>query len=87
MNKRHSSHHDTAVDRMTMKLPNAWVAGWIVIHPQDSQETTAETLDPEARTRLVTADAMLREIGDWLADAGDTVDVFVVRDMLAQTNW
>lgn len=87
MNQRHSSHHPTAVERMAASMPEADVRGWIVIHPQDEKGTTAATEDRDAQTRLVTADGLMSEVGDWLAGTGDTVNLFVVRDLIAQRNW
>jgi hypothetical protein len=87
MNKRHNSHHPTAVDRMSVKHPNMEIRGWIVVHPQDRNLSLARTANPGARTRLVTADSLMSEVGEWLAESGETVDVFVLRDLIAERNW
>jgi Nuclease-related domain len=87
MSKRHNSHHATAVERMTAKFPQAQFKGWIVVHPQDTKGTTASTADLNASTQLVTAGPMMKDVGNWLADPGDTVDLFVMRDLIAERNW
>ena len=87
MDATRGTHHSTAVTRMATIMTDCEVRGWIVVHPVDDRPFSARTADPAATTRLVTADDLLREVGDWLVGTGGWTSLFVVRDLIAQRNW
>jgi hypothetical protein len=64
-----------AADRFTAALPYAPIESWVVVHRLTDGQLTASS-DDNTKVRIVTPDALLREVGDWLSEEGDRVDVF-----------
>lgn len=73
-----------AVDRFAAAMPNAPIRGWVVVHALTEGELTASNQDDDALVRIATPDTMLREVGDWLATEGTSMNVFALRFALSQ---
>ncbi|MDO5051963.1 MAG: DnaJ domain-containing protein [Pseudoclavibacter sp.] len=62
----------------------ARVRGWLVIAPEREGRFEVDPARTWRRVRPATVDSCLREIGDWLAEEGTSVDRLLLRDMLRQ---
>ncbi|KAE8766141.1 nuclease-related domain-containing protein [Georgenia thermotolerans] len=70
----------TAIERVRMLMPGAEVRGWIVVHPNAPGAVGVVNSCPFMR--IVTAQTLLQEVGEWLAPQGHLVDRFVLEDVL-----
>jgi hypothetical protein len=73
-----------AVERYAAAMPDAPIRGWVVVHALTQGELTANNQDNDALVRIATPDSMLREVGDWLATEGTSMNVFALRFALSQ---
>jgi hypothetical protein len=73
-----------AVERYAAAMPDAPIRGWVVVHALTQGELTADNQDNDALVRIATPDTMLREVGDWLATEGTSMNVFALRFALSQ---
>lgn len=64
-----------AAERFTAAVPNVPIEPWVVAHRLSDGPLTAVS-DDGAQVHIVTPDALLREVGDWLSAEGDQVNVF-----------
>lgn len=74
-----------AVERYHRLLgETAQVRGWLVIAPEREGAFEVDHARSWRRVRLASVESALREIGDWLAEEGTSVDRLLLRDMLRQ---
>lgn len=72
-----------AAERFAAALPSTPIRSWVVAH-RLSEGTLTATSDEHSAVRLVTPEAMLREVGDWLSEQGNQVDPFTHEFVLRQ---
>ncbi len=60
----------------------AEVRGWLVLVPERAGEFTVDNSRTWPRVRLASVESMLREVGDWLATDGNSLDRLLLRDLL-----
>ena len=56
---------------------------WVVVHRLTEGPLSASS-DGDSKVRIVTPDALLREVGNWLAEEGDQVNVYAHEFVLRQ---
>lgn len=64
-----------AADRFTSALPYVPIESWVVVHRLTDGPLTASS-DDNSKVQLVTPDALLREVGNWLSEEGDQVNLY-----------
>lgn len=71
----HSVRLPGAVAAVVAAYPAVRIRGWTVVHPLSPGTLRVRGESESDPARLATADAMLREAGDWLAEEGDVINV------------
>ena len=72
----------TAAERFKAASPHAPIESWIVAHRLSDGPLTAVS-EEGTKVRLVTPDALLREVGDWHSEEGDQINLFTQEFVLA----
>ena len=84
LSESHSIRLSIALQRYLEAMPLLQMRAWVVVHPLRSEGIVLANEDDGSGVRLVTADEMMREVGDWLGEQGNTIHLYALRFLRGQ---